>query len=636
MSEHFLTRYGVDKKPEAMVAAKRKERLTGQKGIVADRSERIQAYLERLERIFLNPDPNKRAQGIRLLMPQIYANTISKDADIPDTHGHFAYQAQLGKNMGLGEVTFDDRQKQDERERIKDSQKKSLDAWIEYLTGEECKYPADLKYFVMQGVLKLGTFDTEKYVYTKRVAATTAPFAEIDREALSKVLGALNLKHHQGEDGNYPKELLDQIDRSCGFGEMYAKTMQDLDKKANKEDLLPIVEGKWRTFAKGSDPRLLVRALEGKRSNLCIADIGSASTYLSQGSMDVYFSYNRAKQLTLPRVAVAYSDDKGGVYEVRGTYNKNEDTDPYLDATDIVATRLDTLPNGRTFAKKAASMKQMTALYKKCVNEDKKTKHKEYLKPALTRDELRFLYEFDGPIKGFGYGDGSDPRVEEIRSRQNRVQDLCVIFACTEAELEQKSHITLRNTPTFSKLPAEHALKKDFRFDWIWKEEYRKDRPVTEFALTDADLAKIGVDEDSRAGMLAKRESLSEAKVFDIGDAIRKKKQADPGHSDYLSTKEVLEAIDETGYRPATLQELLAYGRDYWKPDVDSRTLTDEEKILQHASASYIYALGSPFTHSDGHCRVPSLLWYGGGRSLSAYGLDFGWGSVDRFLVLRK
>ena len=79
---------------------------------------------------------------------------------------------------------------------------------------------------------------------------------------------------------------------------------------------------------------------------------------------------------------------------------------------------------------------------------------------------------------------------------------LAIIFDCTEEELERKEHFTLRDIPTFSKLPAENAIKKDFKFDWIWEEEYRKDRPVTDFALTEADLAKIDLDKESRTFIL--------------------------------------------------------------------------------------------------------------------------------------
>lgn len=36
---------------------------------------------------------------------------------------------------------------------------------------------------------------------------------------------------------------------------MYALTMRELDQKAEKSDLLPIIDGEWKIFEKGSDPK---------------------------------------------------------------------------------------------------------------------------------------------------------------------------------------------------------------------------------------------------------------------------------------------------------------------------------------------------------------------------------------------
>lgn len=54
---------------------------------------------------------------------------------------------------------------------------------------------------------------------------------------------------------------------------------------------------------------------------------------------------------------------------------------------------------------------------------DNKVK-KEY---ELTSEELKFLYELDYQIEGFGYS--KDPRIEEIRSKRNIIDDLNKVFA---------------------------------------------------------------------------------------------------------------------------------------------------------------------------------------------------------------
>ncbi|MFH0804479.1 MAG: hypothetical protein V1896_02670 [Candidatus Zambryskibacteria bacterium] len=448
MEKHFLETYKTHEKPEAVKAAERKEQRTGEKGIVRDRSERIQAYVERLEKIFLNPDLRVRERNIKTLKPTIYKNTLIKEEDFPESH--FEFQKQQLKDRGFDENTvnqaFDGEKKEKEINRVIESQKLSLDSWIDYLTGEDCRYPADIRFFAIQGVLRLGNFDTEKYSFTKRIPSTTAPFVEIDREALSIVLGAMEAKQYNKPTEGYSEELLTLIDRGNSFGDMYAKAMQELDQKAEKSDLLHITEGKWIKFEKGSDPQELVNALTGKRSNLCIADIGSATSYLNQGDIEVYFSHNRAKQPTIPRIAVAY-DEERGVYEVRGTYNKSEDIDPEITETSILKDRLKDLPNGESFAKKDMDMKQMTEIYKKCFKIDRKTKEKTYLNPELTKEELVFLYEIDQKIEGFGYN--KDPRIEEIREKRNIKEDVPVVLGCKPEEIATKKSEVNENTKAY-------------------------------------------------------------------------------------------------------------------------------------------------------------------------------------------
>lgn len=442
----FLEGYKIHEKPEAIKAAKRKETRTGEKGIVANRSERIQAYLERLEEIFIHPVREKGNRRIQLFKEKfLYPAVLIKKENFPDSY--FEFQKQQAKERGQGEISFTKEQKAEEITKVMESQRLSLDSWIDYLTSDDCKYPTDIKFFAMQGVLKLGKFDTERYSFARRDKATTAPFCEIDREALSTVLGALEAKHHNGDISNYPAELLSFIDNRKSFGDMYAETMRDLDKKASKEDLLHITDGEWKVFEKGSDPQELVNSLAGKRSNLCIADIGSATRYLENGSVEVFFSHNRAKQPTVPRIAVAANEQ--GVYEVRGTYNKNEDTDPFISETDVLSQRIKNISGGKSFMVKDVCMKRMTNLYNKCFKVNRKTGKKIYLNPQLTEDNIIFLYEVNEPIKGFGYW--QDPRVKELQyQRENKIkEDIAIIFKCAPDQVALNKKDITENTRAY-------------------------------------------------------------------------------------------------------------------------------------------------------------------------------------------
>ena len=443
--KHFLEQYKVQDKSEAKDAAKRKEIRTGEEGIFEDRSKRIEAYIERLEEIFTHPDTKTRERRTDIFKEKfLYPAVIVKNENFPESY--FEYQKQLAKERGMGEIEFSPEDKQKAIADTQEAQRKSLNAWIDHLAGDDCHYPADIKYFAAQGILKTGKFDEKAYRFSDREKSTTASFRQIDHEALSMAMGALEAVHHQGDTGPYHSELLDLIKRNKDFGSMYAEAMRYLDKEASKDKALEITDGEWRVFKQDSDPRELVNAFAGKRAFLCLGNIGDASGYLKQGDVQVYFSNNRAGEPVWPRAAIAIKPEMGA-YELRGTYNPNEDIDPEIAKTDIIKERLTTIKNGESFAKKDADMRKVTELYERCFKIDKKTKEKTYLNPELTKDDLVFLYEIDLPIEGFGYQ--KDPRVQELRAQRNLEEDMSIIFECAKDEIARTPDDINGNTKAY-------------------------------------------------------------------------------------------------------------------------------------------------------------------------------------------
>ncbi len=208
--------------------------------------------------------------------------------------------------------------------------------------------------------------------------------------------------------------------------------------------------------------------------------------------------------------------------------------------------------------------------------------------------------------------------------------------------------VVLHDVPSFPNgLPSSDELKDKadgYKFDWVWDAEYREGRPVGDFALTEKNLLDVGFDDPRKIRELLREMAEAEergetgrpAKVFDIDETVAKKKAEDPDHPDRLTTKEILEAIDAAGCRPATFGELLAFAKEYWAPGTGVTAFADEEKRLQRVDAPYVYALGSPFSDSDGVRGFPCLDWNGAERGLNGGVLGDDWVGDDRFLVLRK
>ncbi len=129
------------------------------------------------------------------------------------------------------------------------------------------------------------------------------------------------------------------------------------------------------------------------------------------------------------------------------------------------------------------------------------------------------------------------------------------------------------------------------------------------------------------------------AKVFDLKDALKRKRQMNPQCFDSFTMEEVFEEIEKAGYRPATLAELLAFARDCWRPGIDPSDLTEGESA-QRVHIRYLYAL-VPFV---GPLAIPQISFIHLGESDSKTALksvdflndDLIWMSENDFLVIAK
>ncbi len=209
----------------------------------------------------------------------------------------------------------------------------------------------------------------------------------------------------------------------------------------------------------------------------------------------------------------------------------------------------------------------------------------------------------------------------------------------------QKQSFPLENVPKWKKLPREEDLKEVFELDYLGEDGEFAERPMTDFVMKKADLMKIGLSEARALAILSamkeagsEKESPMRASAFDLDIMLQQKKMEDPSHPNELSMKEIYEEIDDAGYRPATLPELLAYARDYWTSEQGSEELTDDERFSP-SNIHSVYALGSVFKASDKIRSYPAMRSY----QASDRCLEFshisqgGWiPEGERILVIRK
>ncbi len=333
---------------------------------------------------------------------QVDAHVI-KAEDVPE--GYFELQRRIAREQGHGDIEITSELRRQMIEAIQADQKVGLSKWVEYLGGEDGSYPDWFKTYTWEAVIKLGNFDKDKHEFQKRSRGTTAAYPELNRGALAYVYDALNKSRIQGEqvDDGANDAQLQKLLENGNFGKLYAYAV--LEVTPDSPELRKDTRGSWTKFNQTDDPRTARRlsgSLQGHGTGWYTAGESTASIQLRGGDFFVYYTRDEDGKDTVPRVAIRM--ERGKVAEVRGV---NAAQELEHEMADITAEQLKDLPDGDEYIRKAEDMKQLTVIEKKILSNPD---------TELTSQEIRFLYELDHGIQGFGYE--TDPRIGEIRSQR--------------------------------------------------------------------------------------------------------------------------------------------------------------------------------------------------------------------------
>lgn len=333
---------------------------------------------------------------------QIDAHVIDAK-DVPD--GYFELQRRIAREQGHGDVQITSEMRRQMTEAVQVDQRVGLGKWVEYLGGNDGGYPNWFKTYTWTSVTKLGTYDKDKSEFQKRSRGTTAPYTELNREALAYVYDVLNKSRVQGEqvNGGANDAQLQKLLKGGNFGKLYAHAV--LEVTPDTPELRNEIRGSWTMFNQTDDPRTARRlsgSLQGHGTGWCTAGESTATMQLRGGDFFVYYTRDEDGKDTVPRAAIRM--EQGEVAEVRGV---NAAQELEHEMADITAERLKDLPGGEEYIRKAHDMKRLTAIEKKTATDPD---------VSLTGEELRFLYELDHEIQGFGYE--TDPRISEIRAKR--------------------------------------------------------------------------------------------------------------------------------------------------------------------------------------------------------------------------
>ena len=383
-----------------------------------DKYRKIEKYMQRLE------DVTKRASEhnkISLIKMYYYKKYVIKEQNVPESY--FRKQEKIALDRGYGHVKYDEQDKEQEIEHIINEQKASLDMWLDYLISKDTDmYPTWFKYYVFQGMLKLGYFDKEKNSYTKRTESTVKPFIELNREALSLIYSELVKVLNQE---NIDDEKLNELINNGSFSKLYSYAILKLN--SVKDDGFKSDDGIWKKYNKGSNPEILFNDINGSGTGWCTAGgIETARNHINGGDFHVYYTKDREGNYTKPRIAIRMNGNQ--IAEIRGI-SENQNIESNMEK--VVDKKLKEFPDRDKYKKKVKDMEMLTYIY---------TKHQN--KGELTKTDLRFLYEIDNEITEFGYK--RDPRIEELLYGRNVRKDLALVFDCKEENISLTKEEALR------------------------------------------------------------------------------------------------------------------------------------------------------------------------------------------------
>jgi hypothetical protein len=487
----------------------------------------------------------------------------------------------------------------------------------------------------------MGSLNKEKGEYGKRTDYTIAPFPEINSEALGFVYRMLTTgighqeymydqKRHAPEERieiEQKRKQLEQLINKKDFAKLYVFAQLETSGELNRES----IQGEWIKYNKGGDHHVLESSLRGKGTGWCTAE-GSAYAHLQGGDFYVYYTKAKNGTYSEPRVAIRMEGDH--VAEVRGV-GKRQELEPVL--VEIAQAKYHSLPGGSKFDKKSQDMRKMTELVK--IYESGR---------QLTSEDIRFLYEIDSQIESFGYD--RDPRIEELRKKRDRQEDIRTLCNCTPEHIAKDFLDISQTTQVFCEDTGKKITFLDFREEknkeklpqlielaQKIKESGSHARPDVSF---EGGIVDIEVDKeklkDIKTALASYKEadSASPSSVWIEWNKLKKEDFKTPeskldvvilSYNNDLnirkSSDKIVEDMDKLNLRPATISELIALG--IAKPEFN--------KI----SSRYLVGLGTK-VELAGFLVIPRLVWRSEGRYLDGFWRRDEWGESNRFICLRK
>lgn len=449
-------KYDLHKAPEVEVAARRTEDQTGEK-IPQNPEAQIQNYLDRLERLALDPDKEQQRKMIGAefrpralsLLREMVMNKYVRAHKEKMAEGAARVEERVARELGI-EAHYGEQEFEQRGEIAVEDLEKSLDNWILYLSDANEPYPTWFRYYAFRNVLDLGDYDKDKGEFTKRSQGSTRLFPDIDRGALAYVeqmieaakdpamLERLIKSQKAAALENIPEDQLITKEKAENFVKFsFARQYAEGIKQAGEitPEMREETRGEWVKYQQETDPTALWASLQNKGTAWCTKGFATAETQLKGGDFYVYYTLDKQGKPTIPRIAIRMIGRDKISNDVRGVLDSQQNIEGNM--VPILDDKLKEFGlEADAFKKKSADMKFLTEI-------EKKTKENQ----PLAKDDLVFLYEINSPIESFGYQ--KDPRIQELRNQRNPEEDMPIIFECAKEQIAHNPKEITENTKAY-------------------------------------------------------------------------------------------------------------------------------------------------------------------------------------------
>jgi len=375
--------------------------------------ERLADWMQTLEHTHLahRGDP----KVVERLRKHYHGQYVIRPAEVSERYIEARLRSGYEKGQG-DDVTQEELRTQTVEDAIT-NQRITLDVWFDYLMSLEGDYiPMWMKYWIFTEIAKLSGYDRIQQTFRRRDRGTLAPFPELDEEALGLLVDRINSqvgKVHVA-DKTIDTSHIETLE-NMSFSKLYAEAIEST--KSEYAYDIECTDGLWVRYPQASNHDSLVQSLKGHDTGWCTARESTAATQLKGGDFYVYYSNDIGGKPIIPRAAIRMSGDQ--IAEVRGIALE-QNLDPYIH--EVVEQKLNEFPDGELYDQKLNDMALLTQL-----------EHKRAQQEMLSIEELRFLYQVDRQIIGFGRIE--DPRIAAIIQRGDIKNDMARIFDCTEEEI---------------------------------------------------------------------------------------------------------------------------------------------------------------------------------------------------------